>query len=112
MKDLPQTNYSLLKLQTLLKSKQGDQDLIEKYKVVNVDRLLKIEEMIHRDHAPNTLILHGIYGSELIYKEEQNIFGEQKEPKMYSFNRTSFLRNYLSYQETSPNIELLRKFEN
>ena len=106
MKDLPQTNYSLLKLLQMIKSNSEHLSKVEKYQSLNIDNMLlsnikilncnlEIEEHINREHPPKTLILHGVYGNELIYKEEQDIlFGNNVGSKLYSFNKNSFLRNY------------------
>ena len=107
MKDLPQTNYSLLKLLQIIKSNSEKMSKVEKYQSLNIDNMLlsklffksdcilEIEEHINREHPPKTLILHGVYGNELIYKEEQDILMSNKVgAKLYSFNKNSFLRNY------------------
>ena len=114
MKDLPQTNYSLLKLLQIIKSNSEKMSKVEKYQSLNIDNmLLKIEEHINREHPPKTLILHGVYGNELIYKEEQDILMSNKVgAKLYSFNKNSFLRNYFGISEDSKNIGILRKTEN
>lgn len=116
MKDLPQTNYSLLKLQQMIKTneskvkrdKKEAKDIIDKFK--DASHLLEIEESIQRDNPPNLLILHGIYGNELVYKEEQD-YNHAGNVMMYSINSNSIFR-YLGYTERSESIAILRKSEN
>mmetsp|Transcript_31678 Transcript_31678/g.31126 ORF Transcript_31678/g.31126 Transcript_31678/m.31126 type:complete len:131 (-) Transcript_31678:219-611(-) len=109
MKDLPHTNFSLLKLMQGIKMKKGYEKIADKYKVVNVDNILKIKEFIDRESNPKVLILHGLYGSETMYKEE--IFDDSIEPRMYSVNSNSFLINYLGLNIETSNIWALRKYK-
>mmetsp|Transcript_21851 Transcript_21851/g.25124 ORF Transcript_21851/g.25124 Transcript_21851/m.25124 type:complete len:100 (+) Transcript_21851:158-457(+) len=99
MKDLPQTNYSLLKLQQMLKANNQGMNKVDKLKSLNFDNaLLKVEEQINREHNPKLLILHGIFGSELIYKEEAELFNKENAgSRFYSFSKKSILRNYFGY---------------
>ena len=110
MKDLPHTNFSLLKLMQILKMKKGFEQVADKYKVVDIDNLLKIKESINRDEDPKCLILEGIYGSEIIYKEEMQDGDEDINPRMYSLNKGSYLINYLDINLQGSNIYLLRKY--
>ena len=111
MKDLPHTNFSLLKLMQNIRMKKGYEKVAEKYKVINVDNLLKIKEFIERKSDPKSLILHGLYGSETLYKEVIPELEEQVEPKMYSFNQNSYLVNYLDLNLESDSLYLLRKYK-
>lgn len=127
MKDLPKTNYSLLKLHQMLKHESDRKNVLDRYKVDNVEdflkindirrqtnsnNLLKIDEVVHREHHPKLLKLHRVYGNEVVYREDGGILeNSQSVLKRYSFNKDSILRSYLGYVETSPSIALLRKFD-
>ena len=96
-KDLPQTNFALLRVHSLMKEERKAKTLIEKYRVINPKGYLDIEETVNRVHGgPNQLKLYGIYDDgELIYKEavpdsanvRLKIAGQRK----YCFNQYSFL---------------------
>ena len=90
--------------------KKGFEQVADKYKVVDIDNLLKIKESINRDEDPKCLILEGIYGSEIIYKEEMQDGDEDINPRMYSLNKGSYLINYLDINLQGSNIYLLRKY--
>ena len=47
-KDLPQTNFSLLRVHSLMKDERKAKSLIEKYRVVNPKAYINIEETIIR----------------------------------------------------------------
>lgn len=47
-KDLPQTNYALLRVHTLMKEERKAKTLIDKYRVINPKGYLEIEETINR----------------------------------------------------------------
>mmetsp|Transcript_7838 Transcript_7838/g.8972 ORF Transcript_7838/g.8972 Transcript_7838/m.8972 type:complete len:138 (+) Transcript_7838:96-509(+) len=109
MKDLPHTNFSLLILMQNLKTKQGYEKVADKYKIADVDNLLKIKESIERKSDPKILILEGIYGSETIYKEEV-LDLDDEEPRLYSVNKGSWTRNYLDIRIEHDYLGLLRKY--
>lgn len=70
-KDLPQTNYALLRMHQQIKEEKKTKNLLEKYRVINPKSYLEIEEKIDREHSPKELELYGIYDDgELIYKEK------------------------------------------
>ncbi|CDW91203.1 UNKNOWN [Stylonychia lemnae] len=114
-KDLPQTNFALLRVHTLMKEERKAKGLIEKYRVINPKGYLEIEETINRVSGnPNQLQLYGIYDDgELIYKEAipersemRRIFGQRK----YCFNKYSFLQNYFFMTEQTRFLIFFRKF--
>ena len=46
--ELPQTNYALQRVHTLMKEERQAKNLIEKYRVINPKGYLEIEEIINR----------------------------------------------------------------
>lgn len=114
-KDLPQTNFALLRMHAQIKDERKAKTLVEKYRVINPKGYLDIEEIILREHTPTQLSLYGIYeGGELIYKEKVpdsntvrlRLLGIKK----YSFNKHSFLQNYFFMNEQSRYLFFFRKF--
>ena len=51
-KDLPQTNYALLRMQNQLKEEKQAKNIIEKYRVINPKDYIDIEETINRLTKP------------------------------------------------------------
>ena len=114
-RDLPQTNFALLRVHSLIQEEKKAKTLIEKYRVINPKGYLDIEETIIREHAPNQLSLYGIYDDgELIYKEKipdsttvrLKLLGIRK----YCFNPNSFLQNWFFMNEQTRYLIFFRKF--
>ena len=76
----------------IVENEEEKRDPINKYMIANVNNLLDIEECIHRDNKPYALILHNLYGNELVYKEDVGL-DQNAQTKMYSINKNSIFRS-------------------
>jgi len=113
-KDLPQTNFALLRVHQLMKEEKKAKSMIEKYRVINPSGYLDINEVILRQTPPTKLHLYGIFEDELIYKESVDEAARNRrritDVRKYSINKDSLFMKYFFMTEQTKLLFIFRKF--
>jgi len=109
VKDMPQTNYALMKIHVQIDENKNAKTLIEKYQHYDVGKISRVREEILRPDG-QTLKLYAIYDDmELIYEEEGKS-SNQMSMRKYSFCPDSMIPSLIANEDSRRMLFLLRKF--